>query len=98
MTFKSWKSNGHQQLTKEYLAKMGFSYTGQGDQVKCHSCQLEIGSWIDGMNPRDEHIKRSPDCQFISNQRELFSKIGTECEWTAFFVHAVDLLSFQIAW
>ena len=99
MTFESWKANGHQQLTKELLAKMGFSYTGHADQVKCHSCQLEIGSWTAEMNPRDEHIKRSPDCQFISNQRELFSESGTAFDWIPFLLHVTDLsflLSSQI--
>jgi hypothetical protein len=78
MTFGSWKENGREQLTKEFLAKMGFAYTGRGDQVKCHSCQLEIDSWTSKMNPRDEHIKRSPDCPFVSDQRELFSETGID--------------------
>lgn len=73
-TFKAWKDNTQNIISPAVLAKVGFSYTGKDDCVKCESCNLEIDSWKPGMDPKQEHIERSPQCSFVLSQEELFSR------------------------
>ncbi|CAF0969056.1 unnamed protein product [Adineta ricciae] len=73
-SFRQWKSNTQCNISAALLSKVGFSYTGQGDKVRCEACKLEIDSWKPGMDPRQEHMERSPQCPFVLEQSELFSK------------------------
>lgn len=73
-TFRLWKTNTQSNVSPALLAKVGFSYTGKGDKVRCDACSLEIDSWKPGMDPKQEHMERSPECSFVVNQQELFSK------------------------
>lgn len=62
-TFKNWPLGLNQK--KEDMAQSGFVYTGIGDAVKCHCCQIKLRNW----NPSDsitiEHRKHSPYCSFL---------------------------------
>jgi len=75
-TFRTWKTNTECNVSPALLAKVGFSYTGKGDKVRCDVCQLEIDSWKPGMDPKQEHMERSSQCPFVLGQREIFSKNG----------------------
>lgn len=46
------------------LANAGFKYTGCGDKVECPICRLQIEGWESNglLNPRAEHVTRSPRC------------------------------------
>ena len=75
-TFRLWKTNTQCNVSPAVLSKVGFSYTGKGDNVRCDTCGLEIDSWKAGMDPKQEHMERSPQCQFVLNERDLFKKNG----------------------
>jgi len=75
-TFRPWKTNTQCNVSPALLAKVGFSYTGKGDKVRCDACDLEIDSWKPGMDPKQEHMERSPQCPFVLNQQDIFSKNG----------------------
>jgi len=73
-TFRQWKTNTESNVSPALLAKVGFSYTGKGDKVRCDACGIEIDSWKPGMDPKQEHMERSPQCSFVLSQSEIFSK------------------------
>ena len=75
-TFRQWKTNTQCNVSPALLAKVGFSYTGKGDKVRCDACSLEIDSWKPGMDPKQEHMERNPQCPFVLDQSEIFSKNG----------------------
>jgi hypothetical protein len=75
-TFRQWKTNTESNISPALLAKVGFYYTGKGDNVRCDVCQLEIDSWKPGMDPKQEHMERSPQCPFVLAERDIFSKNG----------------------
>ena len=75
-TFRSWKSNTKMLMSPAVLAKGGFSYTEKGDRVRCDTCGLEIDGWKPGMDPKQEHAERSPQCPFVLSQAALFPKNG----------------------
>lgn len=55
------------------LARAGFYYTGSGDQVRCFSCDLQLGQWKEGDIPLVEHKRRNITCDFLQeNERERF--------------------------
>ncbi|CAF4923132.1 unnamed protein product [Rotaria sp. Silwood1] len=43
----------------------GFRYTGDGDTVRCDTCQLEVSGWTQDMQPKIVHAERSPKCPFV---------------------------------
>jgi hypothetical protein len=73
-TYRDWKTNTECNVSPAVLSKVGFSYTGKGDRVRCETCELEIDSWKPGMDPKQEHMQRSPQCPFVLGQRDLFNK------------------------
>lgn len=44
------------------MAKAGFYYFNESDQVKCAWCQGVVGQWEVGDNPFSEHQRLFPDC------------------------------------
>lgn len=77
-TFRSWRDNTQCNVSAVVLSQVGFSYTGKGDRVRCDTCSLEIDSWKTGMDPKQEHMERSPQCPFVLKEHELFTKNGIE--------------------
>jgi hypothetical protein len=73
-TYRQWKTNTQCNVSPAVLSKVGFSYTGKGDKVRCEACSLEIDSWKPGMDPKQEHMERSPKCDFVVAQHEMFNK------------------------
>lgn len=52
-------------ISKESLAKSGFYYTHQSDEVQCAYCAGVIGRWEEGDDPFVEHEKFFPMCQKV---------------------------------
>ena len=75
-SFRSWKENTQCIISPAVLAKVGFSYTGKGDKVRCEECSLEIDSWKPGMDPKQEHMDRRPQCSFVLKEQHIFTKNG----------------------
>ncbi|XP_032225383.2 uncharacterized protein LOC5501165 [Nematostella vectensis] len=59
------------------LAMAGFYYTGCGDQVRCFSCDLQLGKWVDGDEPFEEHLKHRPSCGFILESKSESKSLVT---------------------
>lgn len=55
-----------QLLSAERLARAGFYFTGESDQVRCFSCQKTVGNWHQGDTPVERHREVSPSCKFLS--------------------------------
>ncbi|KAG9272542.1 E3 ubiquitin-protein ligase XIAP [Astyanax mexicanus] len=55
-----------QSLSAERLARAGFYFTGQSDQVRCFSCQKTVENWHQGDTPVERHREVSPSCKFLS--------------------------------
>ncbi|XP_028816843.1 E3 ubiquitin-protein ligase XIAP [Denticeps clupeoides] len=55
-----------EQVWVEQLARAGFYYTGQADQVRCFSCQGTVDTWLAEDTPVSRHRRVSPDCAFLS--------------------------------
>ena len=47
------------------LAKAGFYYTGEGDKLRCFSCDGEVSNWREDMLPDEEHRARFPHCRLV---------------------------------
>ena len=77
-TFRSWRDNTQCNVSAVVLSQVGFTYTGKDDRVRCDTCGLEIDSWKTGMDPKQEHMERSPLCPFVLKEHELFTKNGIE--------------------
>ncbi|XP_065342052.1 baculoviral IAP repeat-containing protein 7-B-like [Cloeon dipterum] len=61
------------------LAKSGFYYTGDGDNVRCVFCNLEVRGWEEGDTPDGEHQRWNPNCPFLRNRQSVQNiKIGDE--------------------
>ena len=51
------------------MSKAGFYYPGEGDTVKCYSCGLRLNHMETDNEPMILHTQRSPECQFVVEQR-----------------------------
>ena len=47
------------------LASAGFTYTNQGDRVRCFACDVLLCDWKRSDDPFEEHYKWSQDCEFL---------------------------------
>lgn len=62
-SFLEWPSDVP--VSPVILANAGFKYTGCADKVTCPVCRIEIEGWRTmhrAMDPRNEHVTRSPHC------------------------------------
>jgi hypothetical protein len=82
-TFHTWMSNTQCSISPALFAKVGFHYTKIDDRVRCSTCGLEVDSWKTGMDPKQVHIERSPQCPFVLQQTELFTRNGMECSFVS---------------
>lgn len=53
------------QVPAERLARAGFYFTGESDQVRCFSCLHTIENWHQGDSPVERHKSVSPACMFL---------------------------------
>ncbi|XP_077295121.1 baculoviral IAP repeat-containing protein 7-B-like [Arctopsyche grandis] len=64
LSLKAFKSP---HVQPEALAENGFFYYGQGDAVECYACGANLGSWVEGDDPKVEHKKYAPDCPMTND-------------------------------
>ena len=63
------------------LAKEGFYYTGQGDQVRCYLCGLVYQNWKRNDNIREIHQALSKHCKIVTgNETNNISISGFESD------------------
>lgn len=79
-TYVNWPLS---HISPSALAKAGFYYTYQSDQVKCAWCEGVIGQWEVGDDPFAEHLKFFPTCakviaNSISSNLVLDANIGIQ--------------------
>ncbi|XP_071956264.1 baculoviral IAP repeat-containing protein 7-like [Antedon mediterranea] len=65
-TFKSWPPSAP---PYPLLAKAGFFYTGENDNVKCFYCNGGLRNWEPSDDPWTEHAKWFPKCDWLLQQR-----------------------------
>jgi len=75
-TFREKNDNIHPTLSKGLLAKIGFYYTGIENKVKCEACDFEIELSVSDTDLIEQHIKRSPQCQFALDRKDFFVENG----------------------
>ena len=63
-TFNVWPRRAKMWPTR--LAKAGFYYTGQNEQVACFSCNGHLNTWKAGDSPMTEHKRLFPRCEFVT--------------------------------
>lgn len=64
-TFYDWPPAAH--AAPADLAREGFFYAGSSDRVRCAFCRNYLRSWVPGDDPRSEHRKHFPQCEFVRN-------------------------------
>ena len=57
--------------TAQYLAQLGFYFTGIEQEVRCFLCNVVISEWDDGKDPLIKHHSKSPNCSFIHQRFPL---------------------------
>lgn len=55
-------------LSPALMAAAGFYYFKKGDTVRCPFCSVEVGNWMRGDCPVEDHKKFSPKCKFLLNR------------------------------
>lgn len=65
-SFESWKV--HYPVDPNRLAKAGFYYTGNEDEVVCFSCHGHIKNWNFGDVVFKKHSELFPNCDFVNNK------------------------------
>ncbi|GIY08509.1 baculoviral IAP repeat-containing protein 2, partial [Caerostris extrusa] len=65
-SFSSWKV--HYPVDPDRLAKAGFFYTGNEDEVVCFSCHGHIKGWNYGDVVLKKHAEMFPNCNFVNNK------------------------------
>jgi hypothetical protein len=63
-TFQNWPSWSPARPIK--LAKVGFYFTGQKDEVACYRCRHKKEKWEAGDSPLEEHRKLDPRCLAVT--------------------------------
>ncbi|XP_065342171.1 baculoviral IAP repeat-containing protein 3-like [Cloeon dipterum] len=53
------------------LAKSGFYYTGDGDNVMCIFCNLEVRGWEEGDTADGEHRRWNSNCPFLYKRQSV---------------------------
>ena len=63
MTFENWSK---QIIPNKFdLAKAGFFYNSNGDEVTCFACGIRLNTWERTNVPLVEHLKWSQNCMFL---------------------------------
>ena len=62
-TFGTWPKQMNPK--PEQLAKSGFFYEGVSDTCRCFFCGVLVHNWEVKDDAFEEHLKHSPDCQYI---------------------------------
>jgi hypothetical protein len=83
-TFGSWWPHegvrGFSKGSSAMMAKAGFIYApsqDSDDMVKCMDCGLALDGWEKTDDPKEEHYKRSPDCEALNGYKpKAAAKVG----------------------
>ncbi|KAH3810583.1 hypothetical protein DPMN_138976 [Dreissena polymorpha] len=68
-TFRTYQTYGKPSCIK--LAKAGFYYASQGDEVICYCCAKRISNWNEKDDPMRAHRLVSPSCPFLIRNSEV---------------------------
>ncbi|KAH3810554.1 hypothetical protein DPMN_138948 [Dreissena polymorpha] len=68
-TFRTYPTYGKPSCIK--LAKAGFYYASQGDEVICYCCAKRISNWNEKDDPMRAHRLVSPSCPFLIRNSEV---------------------------
>ncbi|XP_053389624.1 uncharacterized protein LOC128552600, partial [Mercenaria mercenaria] len=84
-SFSNWPSTTGQNPSR--MVANGFFYTGRCDLIRCFQCGISLKDWSVSDDPLIEHIKHSPNCQFLKDLlgQELLNEykhILTACRQT----------------
>lgn len=52
-------------LSASTMAAAGFYYLKREDIVRCAFCGVEVGCWVEGDDPMQDHERWSPSCKFV---------------------------------
>jgi len=66
ISFQTWPPNANAYAFQ--LARSGFYYSGDSDEVICFACEGRIRDWQEKDNPMQKHIQRFPSCPFVCGQ------------------------------
>lgn len=66
-TFHNWPSD--LKVRPPHLAKAGFFYRGNSDEVMCYECKIQISNWsqIETRRIHEEHLRVSPHCSMAQS-------------------------------
>lgn len=92
-SFEKWPESAP--VEPKQLAKAGFYYTGNTDEVKCFCCRGCISSWEEGDLPLYKHKLHFPFCRFVQfphktnnlplakpkEMKEAKRRLATFCHW-----------------
>ncbi|KAH3810450.1 hypothetical protein DPMN_138842 [Dreissena polymorpha] len=79
-TFRTYPTHGKPSCLR--LAKAGFYYVSQGDEVICYCCAKRISNWNERDDPLHAHRLVSPSCPFLLRNSEVNEPVtddSSEC-------------------
>ena len=65
-SFQAWPTNAKAYAFQ--LARSGFYYSGEADEVICFACKGRIRDWQNRDIPMQKHLERYPSCPFVCGQ------------------------------
>ncbi|KAM8829720.1 baculoviral IAP repeat-containing protein 5b [Synchiropus picturatus] len=74
LTYEDWPFREGCRCTPEQMSRVGFIHCpseNEPDITRCFFCLLELEGWEPDDDPWQEHNKRSPDCGFLMNPKNL---------------------------
>ncbi|KAH3815219.1 uncharacterized protein LOC127834085 [Dreissena polymorpha] len=74
-TFRKYPSFGKPSLIR--LAKAGFYYASNRDEVVCYCCATRISNWKENDDPMLAHEHVTPDCCFLLRNSEVNFPVST---------------------
>ncbi|KAL4239533.1 Baculoviral IAP repeat-containing protein 5 [Mactra antiquata] len=80
-TFSDWPFDGDNSCNPAALAAAGFYHiptNEEPDAARCFCCFKELDGWEPDDNPWSEHKRHSPDCAFLSLNKQVQDLTVTE--------------------
>ncbi|AAR28804.1 iap3 [Leucania separata nucleopolyhedrovirus] len=68
---KTFDNSPFDEARAKELALCQFYSTGNGDEVRCHVCSLEINKWQPGESAFEKHFKCAPFCRWVKNETRV---------------------------
>ncbi|KAK5894618.1 hypothetical protein CesoFtcFv8_011292 [Champsocephalus esox] len=73
-SYVDWPFREDCYCTPEKMAKAGFVHCpseNEPDVVCCFFCLIELEGWEPDDDPMSEHLKRSPNCGFLTSKKDF---------------------------